>query len=125
LAWADPPAAISVEHAGEPGLWLPRDMAQQVLADVEELRVRRTELQLCKARSDLRAERAEELEKALGASKKSATTSKKALDAAIRGREQAKRDSEGWFAGKPLVWGLVGALVGGVGTALAVHYIVR
>jgi hypothetical protein len=122
LAHAEPPRAITLEHDGVPGIWMPEDMSRAMLADVEELRVRRTELELCKKRSTVQLERTKQLDAALAAARKSAATSQAQIDAAVRGREQAERDLDGWLAGKPWLWGVLGAVIGAVTTGVIVKY---
>jgi len=122
-ALADPPAAaVPLEHEGVPGVWLPEAISRQVLADVEELRVRRAELELCHKRDEVQVARVKALTKALDAAKKSAAASQTVVDVAVRGREQAERDRDGWFAGKPWVWGPVGVVIGVVATGLVIGY---
>lgn len=117
---AAPPVAVPLENEGEPGVWLPEDMARETLADVKELRVRRAELDLCYRRSEVQRERVRELHKGLDAARESAETSQQMLDAAVRGREEAERARHGWLAGMPWLWGGVGVVVGAVATGIII-----
>ena len=121
-AWAEPPGVQPLEKDGEPGLWFPETIARRVLADVEELRVRRAEVDLCRKRAELHTERVAALDKALTESKRATATARGELDRAIRGREEAERERDGWFAGKPWFWGVVGVAVGAVATGFIISY---
>lgn len=121
-AFAEPPGVEPLERDGVSGYWFPEPIARRALADVEELRVRRAEIDLCRKQSELRSERAKQLDAALKAASESAAKSRAVVDEAVRGREQAERERSGWLAGKPWLWGIVGTVFGVAGTALVVHY---
>ena len=120
--WADPPAAVPLDRDGVPGVWMPEAMSRKVLADVEELRVRRAEVDLCRKRAALHDDRIKVLSKALDHSKQATATARGELDRAIRLRAQAERDRDGWLAGMPWLWGPVGVVLGVVGTGLVISY---
>lgn len=120
--WAEPPGVEPLEREGEAGFWFPEAIARRALADVEELRVRRAEVELCRKRAELHDERVKALDKALTESKRATATARGELDRAIRGREEAERERDGWFAGKPWFWGVVGVAVGAVATGAIISY---
>lgn len=121
LALADPPpVAVTLEHEGAAGVWLPENMAREILADAEELRVRRSELDVCYRKSEVQSERIKTLTNMHDAAKATADAASEQLDRAVRGREQAERDKDGWLAGKPWLWWLIGGAVGAVVTAVVV-----
>ena len=119
---AEPPKVLPLEHEGQPGFWFPDTIARAALADIEELRVRRAELDLCRRQVEVKAERIKVLDKALTAARESAALSQSVIDEAVRGREQAERERSGWLAGQPWLWGGVGVVVGVVATGLVIHY---
>lgn len=112
------PEAVSMPRDGVPGVWLPLPAAREALAAVDDrprlqrrLRLLETRLELADARVELHARAAELADQARGY-----------LDNVVEGalearREAERRASDPWRS--PILWGIVGLVVGAAGAIAA------
>lgn len=103
------PSAVTLEHNGETGVWLPSEMATKVQRDVEQFRYLAISIPLYEERLTIQQQRVAQFQRSLQLAVEASDTATRALDAAVRGRRRAEDEKDGWFAGKPAIWAILGA----------------
>jgi hypothetical protein len=102
--------AISLEHNGVQGTWMPDDMAKKVLADVSELKIQRELVLKLQSNLDIRMERITALKEALVASESSEKRTMEAMGAAIQAKEDAEKKLHAWYR-HPAFWAVIGCVL--------------
>ncbi len=112
-------AQVPLQHDGHDGVWLPSDTATRVLQDVEALRKLRPVVALYEQKATLSEQRIRQCRKAVDLSTEASDVAAEVLQTAVRSRRHAEEERDGWFAGKPVIWAVIGGVVGSVAAALA------
>lgn len=96
-----------VEYQGEPGFWFRRDVALQMLADLQELPIRRQELTLIQEELELRDRQVERLREIVSLERGASQTAQDALGAALERASTAEGSRDAWWR-SPWLWLTVG-----------------
>lgn len=110
--------AVALTHDGKEGVWLPLDIAKKAQQDSEELIVVKKQITLLNEQLTIRMERLTLTKEALAISEKETKVAKSTLEEAERVQRESEEALDGWFAGKPILWLLIGVVAGGVTAAL-------
>ncbi len=113
---------VAMDHQGQPGVWLPLDLAREALAAYQD----RERFRLLDAQLRLAVAEADQLRLALTSSRLAERAMRRSVDASLasqeaaeRGRQAAEDDLAVWYR-SPFLWAAVGLLVGGGGVLAAV-----
>ena len=110
VARAEKPKGVVLVHEGETGIWLGLTAHQGILADLKELRIRRTEVELLAQKAAIRDAQLTDLRLAEALASKAQETSAKALSAAVRGKREAEEARDAWHR-SPMLWTGVGVVL--------------
>lgn len=111
-----------MDHQGQPGVWLPLDLAREALAayqDRERFRLLDAQLRLAVAEADQLRLALTSSRLAEGAMRRSVVDALASQEAAERGRQAAEDALSAWYR-SPFLWAAVGLVVGGGGILAAV-----
>jgi hypothetical protein len=127
-ACGEPAARVPLQYQGAEGLWLRLDVAQALLADLQELPIRRREVTLLGEELELRSGQVErlrsmaDLERAAAGEALTALHQAEQAGAELRQQlEQARAAQAPWWR-SPILWLSVGVVVA-VGLEVAAAYL--
>lgn len=103
-----PDIALEVSLNESPGVWLPTHIAHQNLMDVEELHELRLQISLLQQQNSIREERISILKERAEVQLKITDSYKSAFAEQVSLRREAEESRDDLFAGKPVVFVLVG-----------------
>jgi hypothetical protein len=102
--------AVPLEKDGVSGVWMPSDMANKVLADVSELQLQKSLKLEMDSLLKIREERIVAFKEALDASEAIEQRTMKAMDDALKAKEEAEKKLNAWYR-SPVFWAIVGGVV--------------
>jgi len=114
------PRRATVEVNGVTGIWFRADVAREMLADLTELPLVRTRVQLLEGRLEIRDDQISSLRSVVELSQAAEERAVNALDEAVQARRAAEDARDAWYR-SPILWTSVGMIIAGALVALTAY----
>jgi hypothetical protein len=119
-AQSEGPRRATVEVNGVTGIWFRADVAREMLADLSELPLVRTRVQLLEGRLEIRDDQITSLRSVIELSQAAEERAVNALDEAVQARRAAEDARDAWYR-SPVLWTSVGMIIAGALVALTAY----